>query len=214
MRAHDQFAISASPSVASAAMILRRRATSRRGCDAGTDSCRSGSSTALGIARPARASGVDPAGAILPVERIGQRRQACIASAKVRMPLSRSFGTSARKMRAVVSASPSAECRSVISTPSQAASVRANSRRGPARRAGQEAGCRGVRGCSKAMPARSHSCACRIARSKPIVCPITTASPMNAELRPRLRKYGRVRHLRIVDAVDRGRDGRDRSPPD
>ena len=77
--------------------------------------------TAFGIDTARRFDGFDPAGAMLLVEHSVSARQACIASASVRMPPSRSFGTSARKMRAVVIASPSAECRSAISTPSQAA---------------------------------------------------------------------------------------------
>ena len=46
-------------------------------------------------------------------------RHASIASPSVRTPASRSLGTSAEKMCAVATASPSAEWRSLISTPSQ-----------------------------------------------------------------------------------------------
>ena len=77
---------------------------------------------------------------MLLVEHIGQRAAGLLRLARVRMPPSRSFGTSARKIRAVVSASPSAEWRSVISTPSQAARLRASSRRDWARPPGQAAG--------------------------------------------------------------------------
>ena len=72
-------------------------------------------------ALPARETAFRPAGAMLGVERLGHARHARSASARVRMFLLRSRGISASNTRAAASASPRAEWRSVISTPSHAA---------------------------------------------------------------------------------------------
>ena len=111
------------------------------------DNCRSGPASARADARRCavgrRPSRRDAGGRA----RRSARDRPASASASVRMPRSRSFGTSAEKMRAVVIASPSAEWRpATVDAEPVARAVRANSRRGAARRPGREAGCRAMRG--------------------------------------------------------------------
>ena len=154
-------------------------------------------------ARPSRRDADRPA-------RRASARLACSASARVRMPPSRSRGSSARKTCAVTVASPSAVCRSGHADAEPGGEL-------IERVAGQIAPCdlaeQPDTQAARTRPgkaARSHS-RLSTARSNPTEWPITTASPMKAASSGQISgKAGACGDRRIVDAVDRGGGGRDR----
>ena len=159
---------------------------------------------ALGIDRARRCDGLDPAGAMLLSSASVSARQACSASASVRMPrfaqLRHEGEEHARRGHRRRQA-PNADRRSRRRARRQG--CRASSRRGRGSATSARSRVSSVRGGCQATPARSHS-RLSTARSNPTEWPITTALADAARQAParRRRNRGASATRRVVDAVN------------
>ena len=186
--------------VADAACRRRRTSparSSRRGRDAGRDSCRCGRARArrfgagrrsTGSTQPARCCSSSTLGQrAAGLHRLGQRADAALAQLRHQRAGRRARSSSHRR-------APNAGRRPRRRARRRAG--RANSRPGSARPPAASRRVSSVRGRCQAMPARSHS-RLSTARSKPSVWPITTrvADDSAAELRPELARRRARRRL-------------------